>query len=65
MATATKKLAVVDKDTCAGCEACVPACPVSAISMSDNIAVIDASKCDGCATCKEQCPTEAISMKDR
>ncbi|MCD6184012.1 MAG: 4Fe-4S binding protein, partial [Thermovirga sp.] len=25
--------AVVDKDTCVGCEACVGTCPVAAISM--------------------------------
>lgn len=61
----TKKLAVVSKDTCAGCEACVAACPSGALSMNDNAAVVDAAKCDGCGTCKDQCPTEAISLKDR
>lgn len=60
----TKKLAEVNKDTCAGCEACVAACPTSALSMKDNIAVVDAAKCDGCGTCKDQCPTEAITIKD-
>jgi ferredoxin len=59
------KLAEVNKDTCAGCEACVSACPTGALSMKDNVAVVDAAKCDACATCKDQCPTEAISIKDR
>ena len=61
----TKKLAEVNKETCAGCEACVSACPTGSLSMNDSVAVVDSAKCDGCGTCKEQCPTEAILLKDR
>ncbi len=54
--------AVVDKDTCSGCEACVGSCPVEAISMQDNIAVVNADECIDCGACVSECPVEAISM---
>ncbi|MFC1679806.1 4Fe-4S binding protein [Elusimicrobiota bacterium] len=63
--TATKKLAVVDKETCAGCEACVPECPNEAITIDEEMAIVDAEKCDGCGTCVESCPTESLKLEDR
>lgn len=54
--------AAVDKDTCTGCETCVPVCPVEAISMNDEKASIDASTCTECGVCVDECPVEAISM---
>jgi len=55
--------AVVDKETCTGCETCVPACPVEAISMDgDSHAVVDADTCTECGVCVDECPVEAISM---
>jgi Fe-S-cluster-containing hydrogenase component 2 len=47
-------------DECVGCETCVPACPVEAISMVDEKAVIDQEKCTECGTCIGECPVEAI-----
>ena len=55
--------AVVDPETCTGCEACVDACPVEAISMQDDVAVVDAETCTDCESCVEVCPVEAISME--
>jgi Fe-S-cluster-containing hydrogenase component 2 len=50
----------VKADDCVGCETCVPACPVEAISMADDKAVIDQETCTGCGTCIGECPVEAI-----
>jgi len=49
----------IEKDECAGCETCVEACPVAAISMRDGLAVID-DKCNSCGACIESCTTGAI-----
>ena len=56
--------AVVDADTCTGCESCVETCPVEAISMQDDIAVVNPDECTDCETCVDACPVEAISMKE-
>lgn len=54
--------AVVDKEKCSGCGACVDACPCDAIQLQGDFAVIDASKCEDCGVCVDECPTEAISL---
>lgn len=54
--------AIVDKDTCTGCESCVDACPVEAISMEEGCAVVSADDCIDCGACVGECPVEAISM---
>ena len=54
--------AVVDKDTCTGCGACVDSCPVEAISMDGDAAVVSADDCIDCGACVGECPVEAISM---
>lgn len=56
--------AVVNKDECISCGACVAVCPVEAISMdSDDKAEVDAGTCIDCGACVGECPTEAISME--
>ena len=47
--------AVVDQDTCVGCESCVGACPVSAISVNDGKASVDAGACVECGTFENSC----------
>ena len=54
--------AVVDKDTCTGCESCVDICPVEAITMEDDKAVIS-DECIDCGQCVDECPVDAISME--
>ncbi len=50
----------VDPATCTGCESCVSACPVEAISMKSDKALIS-DECIDCGACVDECPVEAIS----
>jgi len=51
----------VNKSKCAGCGACLRACPHGAIKIGkDGKAFIDQSKCKKCGTCQEICPFDAI-----
>jgi len=54
--------AVVDADTCEGCETCIDRCQVDAIDIQDDIAVITLEKCIGCGLCVSSCPTGSLSM---
>lgn len=54
----------VDPDTCTGCEACVEACPVEAITMKDEIAVVDQDECTDCGACVDTCPVESITVDE-
>ncbi len=56
--------AKVDRETCTGCETCVEACPVEAITMEDSVAKVNAEECTDCGTCVDECPVEAITMED-
>ena len=54
--------ATIDKEKCVGCEACVGACPVSAIEMQDGIACVKDGECIECGACVGECPNEAITL---
>jgi len=51
----------IDGDICINCEACVPYCPMSAISL-DDVAVIDQDECVDCGVCLKSgvCPVDCI-----
>ncbi len=53
---------LIDKDTCTGCESCIPACPFGALSMKEGIAVVD-EKCTFCGACVDVCPVNAIVLE--
>ena len=53
---------LIDKDTCTGCESCIPACPFGALSMKEGIAVVD-EKCTFCGACVDVCPVSAIVLE--
>lgn len=56
--------AVVDKEKCTGCGACIDACPLEAIEMQDDgLAHIDESTCGDCGACVDVCPVDAITME--
>lgn len=52
-------IAVVDRDLCTECGACVEACEFGAIDASIHI---DPISCEGCGVCEFVCPHGAISM---
>jgi heterodisulfide reductase subunit A len=62
--TTSPEKAFVIADLCNGCKACLPICPVNAISMQENKAKIDPFQCIGCGACIPVCPQEAIDFKN-
>jgi Fe-S-cluster-containing hydrogenase component 2 len=50
----------INQENCSGCEACLAACPVDAISLDSGKAVIDQALCTRCAACLSICPSGAI-----
>ncbi len=57
--TGGKIMAYLINDDCISCGACVPECPVSAISEGDDKMVIDDSICVDCGACANVCPVDA------
>lgn len=53
--------AIVDKETCTACGACVEVCPVEAIVMKEK-ADINPETCIECGVCVDECPVDAISL---
>ena len=52
-----------DPDKCTACESCVEHCPVSALSMDENLPMVDADTCITCFCCQEVCPEKAITLQ--
>jgi ferredoxin len=70
----TAFLPAVDPARCNGCEKCVRACPVeamSAVSAHDprrpkrSVARLDAERCLGCGVCVRACGQDAIALVER
>ncbi len=55
--------ALVDEDSCIGCEDCLDRCQMDAIDMVDDIAVINLDKCIGCGLCVTTCSGEALRLE--
>jgi len=62
--TTSPEKAFVIVDLCNGCGACVPICPVNAITMHEGKAKIDPFQCIGCGACIPVCPKDAIDFKN-
>ncbi len=52
----------ISEEKCVGCGACVPVCPVDAITQEGDKYKIDADLCVDCGACAGECPSEAISQ---
>ncbi len=52
-----------DPDLCTSCGTCVDQCPVSALSMGEQVPEVDADTCITCFCCQEICPEKAITLK--
>jgi len=52
----------IDPELCIVCEACLPYCPMEAISIKDDMAVIDEDECVDCNVCLKSgcCPVDAF-----
>jgi uncharacterized protein (DUF362 family)/Pyruvate/2-oxoacid:ferredoxin oxidoreductase delta subunit len=52
-----------DPELCTACGTCIDHCPVSALTMIDNLPLVDADSCITCFCCQEMCPEKAIQLR--
>ncbi len=61
-----KRFALIDKNRCVACGACVMECPKQAISIYKGCyALVDGALCVGCGKCEKVCPVGCIEIKER
>lgn len=51
-----------DSELCTACGACVDHCPVTALSMHEDIPEVDPERCITCFCCQEICPEKAMTL---
>jgi len=51
-----------DSELCTACGVCVDHCPVTALSMNEDIPEVDAERCITCFCCQEICPEKAMTL---
>ena len=52
-----------DPELCTGCGICVEQCPVSALTMNDDLPQVDADTCITCFCSQEICPEKAMILR--
>jgi uncharacterized protein (DUF362 family)/NAD-dependent dihydropyrimidine dehydrogenase PreA subunit len=50
-------------DLCTACGTCIDQCPVSALSMNEDLPQVDEETCIRCFCCQEICPEKAIALR--
>lgn len=50
-----------NRKSCIGCQLCVTACPLGALSYEEGIR-IDREACDQCGKCVDRCPTGSLNL---
>jgi len=69
----SKLVALIDEETCTGCEVCIEFCPVDCITVvrnpnpeiMTNVCRVIEYPCTGCTLCVKECPWECIAMVPR
>jgi len=57
--------AIVDEETCVGCQQCIASCPYQAIVYLEDKgkAYVNEALCKGCGTCVGTCLPKSIGLK--
>ena len=61
--TKTRVRPQADPELCTACGSCIDHCPVSALTMTDEVPVADTDICITCFCCQEICPEKAMSLR--
>ena len=70
-----KTVAVVDEDSCVGCEYCLHVCPIpnclalvskdESVAQIETLCVVNEDTCIACRNCEVACPYDAIHVVKR
>lgn len=52
-----------DPELCTGCGTCVDQCPVTALTLVENLPQVEPDTCITCFCCQEMCPEKAMSLQ--
>lgn len=60
-----RRRAVIARERCAACGACVKECPREAVTVWNGcFAVVNEERCVGCGRCEKVCPTGCIAIEN-
>lgn len=57
--------AIVDRDACRRCGACLERCRFGAVKREGDAYAVDPLRCEGCGVCVALCPAHAIGFPDK
>ena len=62
--TTSGTVAVIDSNTCVGCQTCLPLCPYNAISYNSEkrVCFVNQILCKGCGNCASACPCHSANL---